>query len=121
VVLVARLRALLRRGGSARPAVLTNGELTFDPATRRCELSGTPVPLTAREAGLLEYLMRHPDEVLSKWDILTHVWDEHYDGDPNIVEVYISYLRKKIDVPFARRNIETVRGVGYRLHGRPTP
>jgi DNA-binding response OmpR family regulator len=121
VVLVARLRALLRRGGSARPAVLTTGELTFDPATRRCQLSGTPVPLTAREAGLLEYLMRHPDEVLSKWDILTHVWDEHYDGDPNIVEVYISYLRKKIDVPFARRNIETVRGVGYRLHGRPTP
>jgi DNA-binding response OmpR family regulator len=99
--------------------VLAAGQLTFDPATRQCHKDGRPVPLTAREAGLLEYLMRHPDEVLSKTDILTHVWDAHYEGDPNIVEVYVSYLRKKIDAPFGYKNIETVRGAGYRLHGRP--
>jgi DNA-binding response OmpR family regulator len=119
VVLLARLRALLRRGRPARPAVLTVGRLRFDPATRRCHKADTPIPLTAREAELLEYLMRHPDQVLSKSDILMHVWDEFYDGDPNIVEVYVSYLRKKIDAPFADRNIETVRGIGYRLRGRP--
>jgi DNA-binding response OmpR family regulator len=118
VVLLARLRALLRRGGPARPAVLTAGDLIFDPASRRSTLAGAPLSLTAREAGLLEYLIRHADEVVSKFDILTHVWDEHYDGDPNIVEVYVSYLRKKIGVPSGRKYIETVRGVGYRLNGR---
>lgn len=118
VVLLARLRALMRRGGPTRPPVLTAGDLVFDPASRRSTMAGTPLSLTAREAGLLEYLIRRADEVVSKFDILTHVWDEHYDGDPNIVEVYVSYLRKKIDIPSGRKYIETVRGVGYRLNGR---
>ncbi|MFJ9587930.1 response regulator transcription factor [Streptomyces acidicola] len=115
VVLVARLRALLRRGAPARPAVLTAGDLALDPARRRCHRAGTEIPLTAREFTLLEFLLRRQDEVVSKTDILTHVWDEHFDGDTNIVEVYIGYLRRKIDVPFHRHTIETVRGAGYRL------
>lgn len=115
VVLVARLRALLRRGAPARPAVLRAGDLSVDPARRRCRRGERDIELTAREFALLEYLVRHPDEVLSKTDILTHVWDEHFDGDINVVEVYVGYLRRKIDVPFGRRTIETVRGFGYRL------
>ncbi|MFI9605277.1 response regulator transcription factor [Streptomyces sp. NPDC052043] len=115
VVLVAHLRALLRRGAPARPAVLTAGDLTLDPARRRCRRGHREIDLTAREFTLLEYLLRHPDEVISKTDILTHVWDEHFDGDTNIVEVYVGYLRRKIDAPFGRRTIETVRGAGYRL------
>ncbi|MFD4609367.1 MULTISPECIES: response regulator transcription factor [unclassified Streptomyces] len=117
VVLVARLRALLRRGAPARPAVLTVGDLALDPARRRCRRGHRDIDLTAREFTLLEYLLRHPDEVISKADILTHVWDEHFDGDTNIVEVYVGYLRRKIDAPFGRRTIETVRGAGYRLRG----
>ncbi|MGW0994307.1 response regulator transcription factor [Streptomyces sp. NPDC002523] len=115
VVLVARLRALLRRGAPARPAVLRAGDLSMDPASRRCRRGEREIELTAREFALLEYLTRHTDEVVSKTDILTHVWDEHFDGDTNIVEVYVGYLRRKIDVPFGRRSIETVRGFGYRL------
>ncbi|MFG2561733.1 winged helix-turn-helix domain-containing protein [Streptomyces sp. NPDC048496] len=115
VVLVARLRALLRRGAPARPAVLTAGDLTLDPARHRCRRGYRDIDLTAREFTLLEYLLRHPDEVISKTDILSHVWDEHFDGDTNIVEVYVGYLRRKIDAPFDRRTIETVRGAGYRL------
>ncbi|MFI1735957.1 response regulator transcription factor [Streptomyces acidicola] len=115
VVLVARLRALLRRGAPARPAVLTAGDLALDPARRRCHRAETEIPLTAREFTLLEFLLRRQDEVVSKTDILTHVWDENFDGDTNIVEVYIGYLRRKIDVPFRRHTIETVRGAGYRL------
>jgi DNA-binding response OmpR family regulator len=117
VVLVARLRALLRRGAPARPAVLAAGDLTLDPARRRCERAGQEISLTAREFMLLEFLLRRPDEVVSKTDILTHVWDENFDGDTNIVEVYIGYLRRKIDAPFRRHIIETVRGAGYRLLG----
>ncbi|MFL4901929.1 response regulator transcription factor [Streptomyces sp. MMS24-I2-30] len=117
VVLVARLRALLRRGAPARPAVLTADDLTLDPARRRCRRGHRDIDLTAREFTLLEYLLRHPDEVISKTDLLCHVWDEHFDGDTNIVEVYVGYLRRKIDVPFDRRTIETVRGAGYRLRG----
>ncbi|MFB7501141.1 response regulator transcription factor [Streptomyces sp. NPDC056161] len=117
VVLVARLRALLRRGAPARPAVLTADDLTLDPARRRCRRGHRDIDLTAREFALLEYLLRHPDEVISKTDLLCHVWDEHFDGDTNIVEVYVGYLRRKIDVPFDRRTIETVRGAGYRLRG----
>jgi DNA-binding response OmpR family regulator len=119
VVLVAHLRALLRRGAPARPAVLQVGDLTVDPACRRCRRGERDVELTAREFTLLEYLARHADEVLSKTDILTHVWDEHFDGDINIVEVYVGYLRRKIDDPFGRRSIETVRGAGYRLRSGP--
>ncbi|MYR55526.1 response regulator [Streptomyces sp. SID625] len=117
VVLVARLRALLRRGAPARPAVLTVDDLTLDPARRRCRRGHRDIELTAREFTLLEYLVRHQDEVISKTDILSHVWEEHFDGDTNIVEVYVGYLRRKIDVPFDRRTIETVRGAGYRLRG----
>ncbi|MFI2200230.1 response regulator transcription factor [Streptomyces sp. NPDC020192] len=117
VVLVARLRALLRRGAPARPAVLRADDLSVDPARRRCRRGERDIELTAREFALLEYLVRHADEVLSKTDILTHVWDEHFDGDTNIVEVYVGYLRRKIDAPFDRRTIETVRGFGYRLRG----
>ncbi|MEV6162488.1 response regulator transcription factor [Streptomyces sp. NPDC052052] len=115
VVLVAHLRALLRRAAPARPAVLTADDLALDPARRRCRRGNHDIDLTAREFTLLEYLLRHPDEVLSKTDLLTHVWDEHFDGDTNIVEVYIGYLRRKIDAPFDRLTIETVRGAGYRL------
>lgn len=115
VVLVARLRALLRRGAAPRPAVLQVGDLTLDPATRECHRDGTTVPLTAREFAVLEHLMRHPQEVVGKSDLLAGVWGHERDADPNVVEVYLGYLRKKIDVPFDRRSLVTVRGVGYRV------
>ena len=115
VVLVARLRALLRRGRPQRPAVLTAGDLTLDPATRRVSRGGSSVELTPREFALLEYLLRRPDEVVTKADILEHVWDAHHAGDDNVVEVYVGYLRRKIDAPFGRRALQTVRGAGYRL------
>ena len=118
VVLIAHLRALFRRGTPPRPAVLTVDDLSFDPAARRCFRADEEIRLTAREGSLLEYLMRNQHAVVSKHDILTHVWDEFYEGDANIVEVYISYLRKKLDVPFERRTIQTVRGSGYRLVAR---
>ena len=115
VVLIARLRALVRRGGAERPAVYTSGDLTLDPSRRRVTRGTTTIPLTAREYGLLEYLLRHQGKVLTKTEILRGVWDEFYDGDANIVEVYVGYLRKKIDVPFDRQTIETIRGMGYRI------
>ncbi|MHB8342489.1 MAG: response regulator transcription factor [Mycobacteriales bacterium] len=115
VVLLARLRALLRRGAPARPAVLTAGDLTLDPAARTCQRGPAEISLTAREFSVLEFLLRRAGQVVSKGEILEHVWDEHFDGDPNIVEVYVGYLRRKLDVPFGRRSIETVRGAGYRL------
>jgi DNA-binding response OmpR family regulator len=117
VVLVARLRALIRRGAAARPAVLQLGDLRLDPAAHRCTRADTEISLTAREFSVLEYLMRHQDLVVSKAEILAGVWDENFDGDPNIIEVYIRYLRRKIDEPFGRAAIQTVRGVGYRLCG----
>ncbi|MFE4723098.1 winged helix-turn-helix domain-containing protein [Streptomyces sp. NPDC056728] len=120
VVLVAHLRALLRRGAPVRPAVLTADDLTLDPASRRCHRAGREITLTAREFTLLEFLLRHRDEVVTKTDILTHVWDENFDGDINIVEVYVGYLRRKIDAPFGRQSIETLRGAGYRLRGAGT-
>ncbi|MEV4186776.1 response regulator transcription factor [Streptosporangium canum] len=116
VVLVARLRALLRRGANRRPAVLRAGDLSLDPARRRVSRGETPVELTPREFALLEYLMRRHDEVVSKTEILEHVWDT-FDTDPNVVEVYVGYLRRKIDVPFSRTALQTVRGAGYRLAG----
>ena len=115
LILVARLRALIRRGAPERPTVLQAGDLSMDPARRRVERSGREVTLTPREFGLLEFLMRHRGDVVSKTEILEGVWDAHYDGDPNVVEVYVGYLRRKIDQPFDRRGIETIRGVGYRL------
>jgi DNA-binding response OmpR family regulator len=117
VVLTARLRALVRRGARQRPAVLLAGDLSLDPATRRVRRGSWDVTLTPREFALLEYLMRHRDEVVAKRDLLEHVWDAHYDGDPNIVEVYVGYVRRKIDAPFGRRSLQTVRGAGYRLVG----
>ena len=115
VVLVARLRALLRRGAPDRPAVLAAGDLTLDPASHVVLRDQDEVALTPREFSLLEFLMRRRGEVVPKSEILSHVWDSHYSGDPNVVEVYVGYLRRKVDVPFGRRSLETVRGVGYRL------
>jgi two-component system OmpR family response regulator len=111
VVLLARLRALLRRGAPQRPAVLTVGDLRLDPAERRVTLDGAEIVLTAREYSLLEYLMRRPGEVVSKTELLDHVWDASIETAPNAVEVYVGYLRRKI----GRDVLETVRGAGYRL------
>jgi DNA-binding response OmpR family regulator len=115
VVLVARLRALLRRGRSERPTMLSAGDLTLDPAAHRVARGDTEVELTPRQFSLLEFLLRRPGEVLSKQEILAHVWDFAYDGDPNIVEVYVGQIRRRIDAPFGRAVLQTVRGVGYRL------
>ncbi len=124
--LVARLRALVRRGASERPAALRVGDLTVDPATRRVSRADVPIELTAKEFALLEYLARHPGEVLSRSRLIEHVWDFAYDGDSNVVDVYVRYLREKVDRPFGRESIETVRGAGYRLRevredGTPDP
>jgi DNA-binding response OmpR family regulator len=115
VVLLARLRALVRRGRPARPVALVAGDLVLDPAGHRVARGAVDVALTPRQFALLEFLMRRAGEVLSKTEILARVWDFAFEGDPNIVEVYISALRKKIDEPFGRHAIDTVRGVGYRL------
>ncbi|MGB3762683.1 MAG: response regulator transcription factor [Ornithinimicrobium sp.] len=115
IVLVARLRALIRRGAPARPVVLTAGDLRLDPARHTVHRGETPISLTPREYGLLEHLMHHRGDVVTRTEILESVWDSNYEGDPNVVEVYVGYLRRKIDSPFDRRSIETVRGMGYRL------
>ena len=115
VALVARLRALVRRGATERPPVLEAGDLRFDPAARRAYRGDAEVRLTAREMALLEFLLRRKDEVVSKTEILDHVWDGAFDGDLNIVEVYVGHLRNKLDRPFGRGAIETIRGAGYRL------
>lgn len=118
VVLLARLRALVRRGGRERPAVLTVGDLEVDPARLRCRRGDTDIPLTPKEFAVLHSLARRPGEVVSKAELLAQAWDFAYDGDPNIVEVYVSALRRKIDVPFGRKSLVTVRGAGYRLEPR---
>ncbi|MGH2756952.1 MAG: response regulator transcription factor [Actinomycetota bacterium] len=115
VVLVARLRALLRRGARERPVVLAAGDLRLDPAARRCWRGDREVRLTPREMSLLEFMLRRKGEVLSKAEILGHVWDYDFEGDPNIVEVYVGHLRDKLDRPFRRSALETERGAGYRL------
>jgi DNA-binding response OmpR family regulator len=115
VVLRARLRALLRRGGHERPSVLTAGDLVLDPAAHQVWRADTVVELTPRQFALLEFLMRRAGEVLSKAEILEHVWDFAFAGDPNIVEVYVRQLRQRIDLPFGRASLQTVRLVGYRL------
>lgn len=117
VVLLAHLRALVRRGAPARPVVLSAADLILDPATRRVHRGETEIRLTSREFALLEYLLRHRDKVVTKTNIVANVWDEFYEGGLNLVEVYIGYLRKKIDAPFGRHSIETIRGAGYRLRG----
>jgi two-component system OmpR family response regulator len=113
--LLARLRALLRRGALERVSVLKAGPLQLDPAARTVEVGGSPVELTTREFALLEFFMRHPREVLSRTRIREHVWDFAFEGDSNVVDVYVRYLREKVDRPFGLSLIETVRGAGYRL------
>ncbi|MEU8392008.1 response regulator transcription factor [Micromonospora sp. NPDC048842] len=111
VVLLARLRALLRRGAPERPTVLAVGDLRLDPARRRVTRADAEVALTAREFALLDYLMRRPGQVVSKVELLDHVWDASLETAPNAVEVYVGYLRRKL----GRDRLETVRGAGYRL------
>jgi len=115
VVLVARLRALIRRGAGERPAVLSAGDLRYDPAARRAWRGQVELTLTAREAALLEFLLRRKGEVVTKSEIVDHVWDLGFEGDLNIVEVYVRRLRNTLDRPFGRDAIRTVRGAGYRL------
>jgi two-component system OmpR family response regulator len=115
--LAARTRALLRRGARERPAKLAVGDLTLDPATRATHRGNVALELSAKEFALLEYFMRHPGEVLSRPRLIEHVWDFAYDGASNIVDVYVRYLRAKIDRPFGMHSLETVRGAGYRLRG----
>ncbi len=115
MVLTARLRALLRRGSRERPTVLQVGDLHLDPAVHRVWRGETTIDLTPRQFSMLEFLMRHPDEVMSKAAILEHVWDFSFDGHPNIVEVYVRQLRQRIDEPFGRSSLRTFRMVGYRL------
>jgi two-component system OmpR family response regulator len=114
-VLLARLRSLVRRGAPERPVVLTAGSLSLDPARHTVERGSTPIGLTPREYGVLEFLMRNKNTVVTKAEILRNVWDAHHEGPDNVVEVYVGYVRRKIDVPFGTNTIETVRGVGYRL------
>jgi DNA-binding response OmpR family regulator len=115
VVLLARLRALMRRGVPERPSVLEAGDLRLDPSTRMVQRGDVAVEMTSRETALLEFLLRRQGHVLSKQTILDNVWNDEFEGDPNIVEVYIRRLRNKLDRPFGRAAIETIRGAGYRL------
>ncbi len=118
VVLMARLRVLLRRTTSqqATPNLIVD-DLVLDPSAREVSRAGTPIDLTPREFALLRYLMHNKDRVVEKGELLDNVWGEHDDGDPNVVQVYIGYLRRKVDVPFDVESIETIRGIGYRIVG----
>jgi two-component system OmpR family response regulator len=113
--LLARLRALARRGDSERPSVLQVGDLRLDPATRRVWRGTTEIQLSSKEFAVLETFMRRPDEVLSRFHLLEHAWDFAYENRSNVVDVYVRHLRSKIDHPFGRHTLETVRGAGYRL------
>jgi two-component system, OmpR family, response regulator len=113
--LLARIRALVRRGGTERPVVLEVGDLKLDPATRQVWRGRAEVKLSAKEFSLFEAFMRRPGLVLSRLQLLEHAWDYGYENRSNVIDVYIRYLRDKIDRPFGRDSIETVRGVGYRL------
>ena len=113
--LLARLRALIRRGPSERPVPLRAGDLLADPATRTVTWGGRSTELTPREFELLVFLLRRRDEVVSRAQLLEHVWSEEYNGSPNVVDVYIGYLRRKLERPVRRRLIRTVRGEGFRL------
>jgi DNA-binding response OmpR family regulator len=117
MVLTARLRALVRRGSATPSLLLQVGELTLDVATRRCARGDTEIDLTPREHAVLEVLMRRSPDVVPKPDLVDEVWGIDFDGDPNIVEVYVGYLRRKIDRPFDTTSIRTVRGVGYQVVG----
>ncbi|WP_089210517.1 response regulator transcription factor [Streptosporangium subroseum] len=113
--LAARIRALIRRGAHERPAVLQVGDLRLDPASRRAWRGETEIELAAKEFAILELFLRHPGVVLSRTQILDNVWDFAYDSVSNVVDQYVGLLRRKIDRPFARADLETVRGAGYRL------
>jgi two-component system, OmpR family, response regulator len=113
--LLARLRALARRGPVERPAVLKVGDLRLDPATQQAWRGDEEIPLSPKEFALMETFMRRPGEVLSRFQLLEHAWDYDYENRSNVVEVYVRYLRKKVDRPFGVRSLETVRGAGYRL------
>jgi two-component system OmpR family response regulator len=113
--LLARLRALVRRGSPERPSVLEVGDLRLDPATRQVWRGETEIHLSAKEFSLLETFMRRPGDVLSRNLLLEHAWDYAYENRSNVVDVYVRYLREKVDRPFGRNSIETVRGMGYRL------
>jgi two-component system OmpR family response regulator len=116
VVLAARLRALARRGATPQPPDLVAGDLTLDPVHRTCRRGDVPVELTRREYGLLEALVRHAGDGVTKTRLLSEVWGDDFDGDDNVVEVYVRYVRQKIDKPFGRRSLQTVRSIrGYRL------
>ena len=118
--LFARLRTLIRRSPQRRPPVLELGDLWLDPSDHSVRRAGEPVSLSRTEFALLHYFMQYPDEALTRSRLLEHVWDFAFDGDPNIVDVYVGYLRSKIDRPFGRNSLETIRGVGYRLkHEQP--
>jgi two-component system, OmpR family, response regulator len=117
--LLARLRALARRGAAQRPVELEVGDLRLDPATRQVWRGETEIELSGKEFALLEAFMRRPGDVLSRVHLLEHAWDYAYENRSNVVDVYVRYLREKIDRPFERRSLETVRGVGYRLRREP--
>lgn len=119
--LLARLRALLRRAPAERPATLRVGDVALDPAAHSVTRAGRPVELSAREFALLEFLMRHAGQILTRTVMLEHVWDYRYDGDSNVVDVYIGYLRRKLEQPFGAPMIRTVRGVGYILDATTVP
>jgi two-component system OmpR family response regulator len=119
VELFARVARLLERPALIRPTVLECGELSLDPANHTVTRGGNAIPLSAKEFALLHELMRHPGQVLTRSHLLEHVWDYSYDGDSNVIDVYIGYLRAKIDRPFGGHSIETVHGVGYRLSATP--
>ena len=113
--LAARLRALARRDGRVRPPVLAEGDLRLDPASKQAWRAGIELHLSPKEYSLLEFFLRHPGRVLTRSAIIEAVWDFAYDGGSNVVDQYVNYLRRKIDAPFGRRDLETVRGMGYRL------
>jgi two-component system OmpR family response regulator len=113
--LAARLRALARRDGRTRPPVLAEGDLRLDPASKQAWRAGTELHLSPKEFCLLEFFLRHPGRVLTRSQIIEAVWDFAYDGGSNVVDQYVNYLRRKVDAPFGRRDLETVRGMGYRL------
>ncbi len=114
-MLVARLRALARRSSASRPPVLTAGDLVLDPLSRACRRGEVAIELSRREGALLGALLRREGRPVPKDDLLREVWGDDFGGDTNVVEVYVGYLRRKIDGPFGRRSLETVRGVGYRV------
>ncbi len=117
VVLVARLRSLARRGAAARPVVMAIGDLELDPGSMECRRADTKIELTPREFSVLETLIRRSPQVVSKTELLDSVWGMDFEGDPNIIEVYVGYVRRKIDRPFGTETVKTVRGVGYQIAG----